>query len=66
MHFLLFPSSFISLKSVGTEKITMLHSFLAILTLFRLGGGGGGAPPYRFFPCCDETACSRLMKLSDF
>ena len=26
----------------------------------------GHNPPYRFFPCCAETACSRLMKLSDF
>ena len=25
--------------------------------------GGGG---YRFFSCCAETACSTLMKLSDF
>ena len=33
MHFLLFPSSFISLKSVGTEEITILHSFLAVLTI---------------------------------
>ena len=27
---------------------------------------GGGAPPTGFFPSCAETACSRLMKLSDF
>ena len=33
MHFLPFPSSFISLKSVGTEEIIMLHSFLAVLTI---------------------------------
>ena len=33
MYFLLFPSSFSSLKSVGTEKITMLNSFLAGLTI---------------------------------
>ena len=32
------------------------------------GGGGGGqcAPSYRFLPDCAKTACSRLMKLSDF
>ena len=29
-------------------------------------GGTMCPPPYRFFPCCAETACSRLMKLSDF
>ena len=35
------------------------------LTLFRLGGAQC-APPYRFFSCCAETACSSLMKLPDF
>ena len=33
-----------------------------LLTLFRLGGGGG----LQVFPCCAETACSMLMKISDF
>ena len=32
----------------------------------QAGGGGYNVPPYRFFPCCAATACSRLMKLSDF
>ena len=29
-------------------------------------GGGTMCPPYRFFSCCAETACSSLMKLPDF
>ena len=28
-------------------------------------GGEHIVPPYRFFPCCAETVCSRLIKLSD-
>ena len=36
-----------------------------LLTLLRLGGGAQCAPTTGF-PCCAETACSRLMKLSDF
>ena len=31
-----------------------------------VGVGVGGTKTYRIFPCCAETACSRLMKLSDF
>ena len=27
---------------------------------------GGHCASYRFFPCCDKTVSSRLMKLSDF
>ena len=34
------------------------------ITLFRLGGAQSA--PHRFFPCCAETACSRLKKLTDF
>ena len=34
--FLLFLSSFISLKSVGTEEMTILHSFLAFLTISHI------------------------------
>ena len=44
-----------------TKTKALVKSHLA---LFRLGGHN--VPPYRFFPCCAETACSRLMKFSDF
>ena len=30
------------------------------------GGGGGTVAPYRVLPGCTKTACSRMMKLSDF
>ena len=52
-------SDFLSLPHDKFKKKTYEYA----LTLLRLGGC---APPYRFFPCCAETACSRLMKLSDF
>ena len=47
-------------------KKALDHKILQDLTLFRLEGGGHIVPPYRFFPCCAETACSTPMKLSEF
>ena len=39
---------------------------LYTINLIQAGGGGHIVPPLQVFPCCAETACSRLMKLSDF
>ena len=42
--------------------LSAFGAFCSALTLFRLGAY---CAPYRFFPYCAETVCSRLMKLSD-
>ena len=45
-----------SFNRFSKKKLRNRDDFYRILTLFRLGD----------FSCCDETVCSRLMKLSDF
>ena len=71
----LYLNIFESLNLLTRDKNILHVAFSSIvaewsgLTLFRLGGGGEGrhnVPPYRFFSCCAETTCNRLMKLSDF
>ena len=43
------------------------HLLDCLINLIQAGGGAQCAPlPYRFLPCCAQTVCNRLMKLSDF